>query len=534
MNSIAPSFTDDVAEALTIEGLGLEIQGSRILSDIDLNLRSGEITALAGPNGAGKSSVVKSISGYYRAAQAASFRVVGRDIALPCDPRAVHNAGLRVVHQELGLIDEFSTFDNVMMGQIELSNATGVRRVAWSKDVQAIVDSLSGSFDVAVPVRELRPYERVIAAVARASYGGRTAEAMTVLVMDEVTAALPAEEIEVLLVRMRDVARSGVAVLFVTHHFDEIFESADSVVVIRDGRVSAHRRMNELTMRSLSELVFAGSAPEHPSAAQAEGRTAGSPLRAPRVGERCRVTALGVCGKRVQNVDLGLAPGQILGVTGRIGSGKSELGRIMAGQQKPLSGVVELNGVNLWSRDGASTRAGIGYVPQDRERQGVIPDMTLSENLHLGYRSATDGPGSLLWNDRRVQRADRVLLRENKVVPPKPHVLIKTLSGGNQQKIVFLRAVAAEPEVLVVDEPTIGVDLAARAHLHAMLRTRAAQGAAILMISSEAEEILEVADLVAVLDGGRMGDWMEPASLTVARLEAMVAAGNSTDKNDNE
>lgn len=530
MTATAQADREPAAEAfLSIEDLELDIQGNPVLRGLNLTVSRGEITALVGPNGAGKSSVIKCLSGYHRGAHATSFTVNGKQIAFPCDPRLVHHAGLRVVHQDLGLVDDFSTLDNVTLGQNDLRNATRVRRAAWGREVQQAVESFSGTFDVHVPVRELRPYERVIAAVARAAYGPPGVPPMSVLILDEVTAALPADEIAVLLAHVRDIARSGVAVVFVTHHFEEVFSTANSVVVLRDGTVVAQRPTTGLAMQELTELVFGtgGYSAGNPS----ESMSARPLVEIDRTGEDGpqRVVARGVNGKLVRDLDLTLTAGRILGITGRVGSGKSELGRLMAGQQHPRSGTITYHGKELPDQQGPAHSTEIGYVPQDRDRQGVVHEMTLSENLHLGQVriSSSEKKLSRLWKERRVTKEDEQLLREHLVVPPRPRALIKMLSGGNQQKVVFLRALASDPPVLIVDEPTLGVDIVARAHLHGVLRDRAAAGAAVLVISSEAEEVLEVADQIAIVSDGRLGAWLDPVALTLTSLESLIAAGNT-------
>ncbi|GAC1608882.1 MAG: sugar ABC transporter ATP-binding protein [Mycobacteriales bacterium] len=528
----APAQADraPAAEAfLSIEDLELDIQANPVLRGISLTVSRGEITALVGPNGAGKSSVIKCLSGYHRGARATSFTVNEQRIALPCDPRLVHHAGLRVVHQDLGLVDDFSTLDNVILGQNDLRSVTRVRRSAWGREVQKAVESFSGTFDVHVPVRDLRPYERVIAAVARAAYGPPGVPPMSVLILDEVTAALPGDEIAVLLAHVRDIARSGVAVVFVTHHFEEVFSTADSVVVLRDGTVVVQRPTAGLAMPELTDLVFGAGGhsagdmtePTHTRpVAKISSREDDGPQR---------VVARGVNGNLVEDLNLTLLAGRILGITGRVGSGKSEVGRLMAGQQRSRSGTITYHGREVPDQQGSAHSTEIGYVPQDRDRQGVVHEMTLSENLHLGQAriGTSEKKLSRLWQERRVTKADELLLREHLVVPPRPRALIKMLSGGNQQKVVFLRALASDPPVLIVDEPTIGVDIVARAHLHGMLRDRAAAGAAVLLISSEAEEVLEVADEIAIVSDGRLGAWLDPADLTLTRLESLIAAGNT-------
>lgn len=503
---------------LHVEGLRLAIEGNPVLRGVDLSIPGGRITALAGPNGAGKSSIIKCLSGYYREAEAAQFSIDGAAIEMPSNPKTVRNAGLRVVHQDLGLVPDLSTFDNVALAAIDLAGLRRVPRRAWDASIRSAVEALGGTFDIHRPVRELRPYERVLAAVARASYTEEGGAELAVLILDEVTAALPAEEVEIVLDRMRRVADRGVAVLFVTHHFDEILEVADDLVVAREGRAVVSRPTAGLSMRELTELVF-GEAPI--AAVPTAGGEAAVQEDAPANGESLR--AVGVAGVRVRGVDLALRAGTIIGVTGRVGSGKSELGRLLAGRQQLSAGEVTVASI------GSTPGEVVGYVPQDRDSQGVIRDLSVSENLHLGARGVPGGRGrrSRIWNAGRIRAADRELLVANLVKPPEPDVLMKTLSGGNQQKVMFLRALADDPAVVIVDEPTIGVDVVSRAHLHAMLRSRADAGAAVLIISSEAEEVLSVADGIHVMTDGRLGAALDPASIGLTELEGLVASGGA-------
>ena len=509
---------------LDVSGLTLAIGGNPVLRGVDLRLTAGRITALVGPNGAGKSSIIKCISGYYRDVSATSFTIDGNPLAVPCDPRSVRNAGLRVVHQDLGLVNDLSTFDNVALSAIDLAGLRRVPRKEWHASVTDAIKSLGGDFDIHRPVRELRPHERVLAAVARASHSVAGSAPMSVLVLDEVTAALPADEVEIVLDRMRRISRTNVAVLFVTHHFDEVLDVADTVVVAREGRLVASRPTAGMTTRDVTDLVFFGDTDTSTSRPAGEGATHSATVA---TGPTPGLSAVGLSGIRVRDVDIRFDGGSIVGITGRVGSGKSELGRLLAGLQPATAGNVIVGSTPITAVPRARLGEIIGYVPQDRESQGVIADMTLSENLHLGasFLAGSGARRTRLWNARSIRSRDKAVLTANLVRPPNPDVLMKTLSGGNQQKVMFLRALAVEPEIVIVDEPTIGVDVLSRTHLHAMLRARADAGAAVLIISSEAEEVLTVADSIFIMMDGRLGEPIDPNRITLNELEGLIASG---------
>lgn len=511
---------------LAVRGLTLAIEGNRVLCGVDFEIASGSITALAGPNGAGKSSIVKSITGYYRDAEAEALVIDGVEIAMPSNPKSVRNAGLRVVHQDLGLVGDLSTFDNVALAAIDVGGLRRVPRARWEASVTQAIFSFGGEFDIHRPVRDLRPYERVIAAIARASHSVEGASPLSVLVLDEVTAALPSDEILIVLDRVRKIADSGVAVLFVTHHFDEIVQVADTLIVAREGLVTAFQPTSGMTTKDVANLVF-GSLPEI-VVPEVPRQSADAP-RERQTSHEGQLTAMKLTGTRIRGVDLILEAGAIVGITGRVGSGKSELARLVAGVQRPLGGSITVGDHVPAEISGSRRGELIGYVPQDREAEGVVAEMTLSENLHLGARSLLSAAGSStrMWNVRRIRSADRQLLSANLVRPSNPDALMKTLSGGNQQKVLFLRALASNPPVIVVDEPTIGVDIVSREHLHDILRARARAGAAILIVSSDVEEILGVADSVVIMTDGRLGNHLDPTTLSLNSLEALVASGGA-------
>lgn len=347
---------------------------------------------------------------------------------------------------------------------------------------------------------------------------------MSVLVLDEVTAALPADEVQIVLDRLRRVAVTGVAVLFVTHHFDEIVEVADDLIVVRDGRVTSHGPTRDLTTDAIAELVF-GGVPLVTETAISSPAGAIDP-------STHRLDAQHLSGRRVRDVNLRVEGGTIVGITGRVGSGKSELGRLLSGRQPVTAGAVTVGDRVLGDMPLGALAGTLGYVPQDRASQGVIREMSLSENIHFSARSLPGRGGSRtrLWSDRRLREHDAALLSKHHVHPARPEVLMRALSGGNQQKLLFLRALISAPGIVIVDEPTIGVDVLSRAHLHAMLRERADAGAAVLVISSDAEEVLAVSDTVRVMTDGHLGEPIDAATTSVAVLEAHIASGGVNER----
>ncbi|WP_053227860.1 sugar ABC transporter ATP-binding protein [Solirubrobacter soli] len=507
--------------ALEIRGLSKSFGGARALDDVSLTLRRGEIHALLGENGAGKSTLIKVLAG-----------VVARDAG-----SVDAHAGLAFVHQDLGLIDELSVAENIALelgyerrhGLISFS-ATRRRVAALLADVGVDVssDALVGT---------LAQDQKVMVAVTRAVSAGAGA-----IVLDEVSSSLPAPEMARLAASLRAARNTGVAYIYVTHRLEEVFDLADRVTVLRDGRRVATA---DVASTSHDELVgwILGDALETP------------PTEARPLGD----VALRVSGP----VAFDVRAGEILGICGLIGSGSRDVARLLGGATKPLRATrpaappalaaaapvaaaapaappalaaaapVAAAAASLPTRAAppptaalfgrplplgdpfALSRAGVAYVPGDRVREGAVADLSVRENLFLARRP---------W---RGEHAQAETLSKRFDVRPRGAVEqpLSALSGGNQQKVIFARALRGKPRLLVLDDPTAGVDVGSRLQLHGFLRECAGDGAAVVLASTDFEEIAAVADRALVMRHGRVADELSREQLTAERL-ARAAYGS--------
>jgi ribose transport system ATP-binding protein len=491
--------------ALEIRGLSKAYGGARALDDVSLTLRRGEIHALLGENGAGKSTLIKVLAG-----------VVDRDAgSIECD------AGLAFVHQDLGLIDELSVAENIALELGYARHRGLISFAATRRRVAALLAAVGVDVSPDAPVASLAQDQKVMVAVTRAVSAGAG-----VIVLDEVSSSLPAPEMARLAASLRAARPTGVAYIYVTHRLDEVFDLADRVTVLRDGRRVATADVASTTHDELVGWIL-GDAPETPVSGSRE------------LGD----VALRVDG----DVSFTVRAGEILGICGLIGSGSRDVARLLGGATSPpgeraASDRVrgnEVRRVHRGFRDeagspghGAATatlfgrslplgdpfalaRAGVAYVPGDRVREGAVADLSVRENLFLARRP------------RRNETALAAALAKRFDVRPRDasERPLSSLSGGNQQKVIFARALHGRPRLLVLDDPTAGVDVGSRAQLHGFLRECAAEGAAVVLASTDFEEVAVVADRALVMRHGRVAEELAREQLTPERL-ARAAYGS--------
>ncbi|WP_261575045.1 sugar ABC transporter ATP-binding protein [Frankia gtarii] len=482
-------MSNSSSPALRVVNLAKTFGGARALKDISLEIAPGEIHGLVGENGSGKSTFVKILSGYHSPEPGGVIEVGGNELSFG-KPADSHAAGLRFVHQDLGLIDDLNCAENLALGR-GFDTAFG-RRIRWRSEHEAARRALAAlgyEIDVRRPIGRLSVSERTAIAVARAvsDHGGRT----HVIVLDEPTVNLPKAEIQRLFRLLRLIRDRGVALIFISHHLEEIFELADRVTVLRDGEVVVSRSVTELNHDSLIELMLGRALRAVRSDARA---AAGAPV----------LTASGVCGQVVQDVDLTVHAGEVVGVAGITGSGRDELARLIAGSA-PFTGRVAIDGEPLRSnRPDLFIRAGVVGVPAERTVNAALPDHSVRENLTISHLAPYSSFGLLR---RSAERTDvRTLLEKFDIRPARPEQPIDSLSGGNQQKVMIARAMRLGPKVLVLDEPTQGVDVGAQAELHRLVRASVENGLGVLACSSSSEELSEIADRVLIMRSGRVVD----------------------------
>jgi ribose transport system ATP-binding protein len=483
---------------------------TRALSSVSLEISAGEVHALVGQNGSGKSTLIKLLAGFHEPENGSVVAVEGTPVPLG-HPAASREAGFRFVHQDLALVNDLSVVENLGLGRGFSTGFGG--RIRWRqerREATSMMRELGFELDVRRPVGELAQAERTGVAIARALWDWQ-ADAK-VLVLDEPTAALPSAEVEVLFAAIRRVAERGLGVLYVSHRLDEIFAIADRVTVLRDGRkvgTFGTEKMAEGRLVSLmiGEAVLRSDAPARPRG--------GSPV----------LEAFGLSGKQVRGVDFNAYAGEVLGFVGLTGSGREEILELIFGARR-RGGVVRVLGSDVPIGDPrASVARGIALVPADRHRQGVVLEMSVKENSTLtGLKPFRTRLGAIR---RRLELAEvRTWLARLDVRPPDPAKTLFHLSGGNQQKVVLGKWLRLGPRVLLLDEPTQGIDIGAKALIHGLIRQAADEGAAVVVATSDDEEICDVCDVVYVLLDGQLVAERRRSELSVDELGLLKLGGS--------
>jgi ribose transport system ATP-binding protein len=500
----ASSVAEDHSATLELRSMRKSFGATLALRDVDLTLRAGEVHALLGQNGSGKSTLIKMLAGYYRPDGEPTASVQGTPFALGHADSA-RDAGLRFVHQDLAVIPDLDVTDNLALG----GRYVGRRWLADGRErraAQELLDRLGIAIDSRSLMRDLGPAEQTMVAVARALRGDP--EAVRVLVLDEVTAALPEDQVEIVFALVRRIRDMSGTVLFVTHRLEEVPQVADRVTVLRDGaRVTTidiagvgHEELVELVVGRPLEQFY----PEPPT---------------PR--EDVLMTARGLRGDTVRDVSFDLHRGEIVGVAGLDGSGREELPYLLFGASPITNGELAVGAtVHRRLSPAKAIAAGLALVPADRAKQGSTPEFSLRENLTL--------PRIPMGRWRRLsrrteQREVSGWLERLNVVPPDPEAALATLSGGNQQKVVLARWLRCDPDVLVLDEPTQGVDVGAKAAIYDLIAERTRNGtAAVLIASTDYEELAAISDRVLVLHGGRVTAEIHRDQLSSEAISARV------------
>ena len=473
--------------ALDVRGASKTFGTQRVLHDVALQIQAGEVRALVGENGSGKSTLVKILAGYHIPDEGASITVGGRSVT-PHQPGASDDAGLRFVHQELALVGSLSTVENLGLGRGYGSRSGGpIRWAQRRRDAQGVMADLGYHFDVRRPIIQLEASERTAVAVARAVSPHRSPP--QVLVLDEPTANLPGVEVARLFALVRRVRDSGIAILFISHHLNEVFDLADSVTVLRGGTLVATKPVSEVTETGLIEMMVGHEV------SRSRSRPA-SP------GGQVLLSVDGLGGHSVHGIDLRVTAGEIVGVAGITGSGREALASLLFGGSA-RQGSVSVDGTALPpNRPDLSIKAGMALIPADRNKNAVIHGHDVSENLSIA-RPADFVRGRVFR--RRLESVEvSTWLRRLDVRPPEPRKPLSQLSGGNAQKVVLARWLRLTPKVLILDEPTQGVDVGAKEDIHQRIEDAAAHGCAVIVCSTDSEELARLCTRVVVLVRGRI------------------------------
>jgi ribose transport system ATP-binding protein len=511
-------------ELLSISNVSKRFGGVRALDDVDFDLRHGEIHALLGENGAGKSTVVKVLAGVVNR-DAGDVRVQGHDLPLRFLPADITDAGVAFVHQDLGLLDHLSVAENIALSVGYQRRRGGL--IAFGATERRVADDLARlrlQIDPRAPVRALTQDEKVMVAVARAfSLDARA------IVLDEVTSSLTAPEAARLADALRSTRDAGLGIVYVTHRIDEIFGLADRVTVLRDGRRVVTADVVDTDHDQLVEWILGAEA-----TAAVDG-TAAHRRRPRDAGKEPLLLVHELEGPGIaEAVSFTIGEGEILGVCGLVGCGARELAGLLGGALLPSAGEASLDGESLPLGHPARLRERrCTYVPGDRQGAGGVFNLSVRENLFI-KRLNGGGQRDAVIRRPRAERADAQRLADRFDIRPRGRVdqPLASLSGGNQQKAILGRSLRSAPRLLVVDDPTAGVDIGSRAQVHAIIRDAAEHGAAVLLASTDFDEVAVQADRALVMWHGRVCAELSGAQLTsnnLARASYGRARGAATE-----
>ena len=486
---------------LRMRGIGKLFPGVEALAGVDFALRSGSVHAIVGENGAGKSTLMKILNGVY-APSSGSIEISGQVVTLR-KPVDAQRHGIQMVYQELNLAPDLTVAENIFLGRMphkfgfvqkkQLHAAAAARLAELGANIAP--DKLTG--DLSISQQQLVEIAKAYAASPR------------MIVLDEPTSSLSEHEAAALFAVIAKMKAAGIAIVYISHRLPEILAIADDVTVLRDGRMIVSQPISGVTAEEMIRLMV--------------GRDVQTifPKVPAEIGEVVlEVSKLGD-GVHCHDVSFDVRAGEILGLTGLVGAGRSEAAKAIYGLLPALSGSVKIKGAQLQLGSvETAVAAGIVYVPEDRKREGIVPSMTVRENISLAILRQLSSLAGVKHRAERDVVAD--YCRDFAIAPPDPERKISLLSGGNQQKAVISKCLAAKPLVLILDEPTRGVDVGAKAEIHRIIGGLAQAGVAVIMISSELPEVLGVSDRVVVMRDGYSHPVYDRASVNEELIMALA------------
>ena len=468
---------------LEVKNVTKTYPGVVALDHVSFDVEEGEILALIGENGAGKSTVIKTISGAIEA-DSGEIIIDGKSFT-KLNPTTAKNAGIGVVYQELNLVPSLSIMENIFLGDRVGSRRLGPNFREMKKRSEEIMSDLGVKIDVSTQVQMLSTAQMQIVEIAKA-----VVKNCRVLIMDEPSASIPMAEVENMFRIVRRLKEKGVAVIYISHRLEELFELCDRVTVFRDGQYVITRNVADITKKDLIKYMIGRELTEKFPEREA---VPGEPV----------LEVRDLCGNGDFHIDLTLRRGEILGLAGLVGAGRTELAKMLCGDVKPDSGEIIIRGKPLKAASAADgVKAGIGLVPEDRKLEGVFLNYTIEWNIPVMSLKRISRFGFM--NFRELDRLTNTYVETLDIKTPSVKQEVRNLSGGNQQKVVVAKVLAAENEILIFDEPTRGIDVGAKQEIYRLMNGLVEQGKSILMISSEMEELLGMSDRIIVLHEGRV------------------------------
>jgi rhamnose transport system ATP-binding protein len=489
---------------LAVTEIAKSFAGVRALSGISFDLASGEVHALVGENGAGKSTLIRIITGA-ETADAGTIVIAGHDVP-QMDPHQAQRLGIAAIYQQPALFPDLTVAENIALA---LEGGHLFRRVDWRgrRDRAAmLLDRVGASIDPDRLVGSLTMPEQQLVEIAKAI--GTNAR---ILIMDEPTASLSEREVQRLFDVIRTLRGQGVGIVYISHRLEEIEAIADRITILRDGRSMTTRPASELSRADIIKLMVGR---EVVFTAMPQGQLEAGAIA-------LELDGVGQTESGVHDVSLHVRHGQIVCLAGLVGSGRSELAEIVFGLRPADSGEIRIDGTARRIESPLhAIRAGVGYLPEDRRRHGVILEMSVAANISLAHLADVASGGLIDAARERTSAAEYV--ERFRIKTPDTAAPVETLSGGNQQKVALARWLSISPTVLVLDEPTQGVDIGSKAEIHSLVRELAARGLAVLVISSELSEVLALAHRILVMRAGTLVGELSPRDATQDAVLALA------------
>lgn len=492
--------------ALAVNDLGIQFDGKWVLEDVSLTFEPGRVHGLIGHNGSGKSTLIKILAGYHT--PSAGTVMMDGSSTTGADPSTIHRLGLRFVHQDLGLISEFTALENMGVGGTYSRGGAGV--IDWKRQarrLKAVLDSFGADIPLDVPVHRLSAVQRSLVSIARAVETGEEQENPTrFLVLDEPTTALEGPEVDHLFDVVRSLCRSGIGVIYVSHNLRDVLALSSSISVLRNGHLvetfdDKKVTHDELVIAMLGDTL---SAAEHTPFSVVASNSDGS-------RERREVPCMSVRGLRselLRGVDIELRPGECVCVMGLSGSGREQIAYALAGAVPSQAEAMSVDGSEVTGlRPHTCSSHRVALVPGNRMPGSIIPDFSVRENLSLVSLDRHRGP--LLSVQRKSERSStQAWIERLEIGPDDAEYRTRNLSGGNKQKVIMAKWLETDPLIMLIDEPTAGVDIGAAQKILSELRALVAEGRSLLITTSEIDDTLVVADRVLILNGGRISHEM--------------------------
>lgn len=482
--------------------------GNKVLKNVQFSLEKGEIHALMGENGAGKSTLMKIMAGIY-SRDSGTIEVKGQAVEFT-SPKQAEAAGIAVIHQELNVLPHLSIAENLFLGKEETFGRTGILKTKdMEKKTRKILADLGLDIDPASPASTLSVGKQQIVEIAKA-----LSVDAEVIIMDEPTAALTDREIDTLFATIRQLQKQGVSFIYISHRMEEIFSLCDRITILRDGEYVGERKISETSFEEIVQMMV--------------GRELGErfPERNSIIGE-VKLAVKGLSRKDCfEDVSFELRKGEILSIAGLMGAGRTEVVQSLFGYKKLDAGTIEFDGRPIKIDNPKKAKEiGIGYVTEDRKSEGLIVDFTVEENVSMTNFSSISKNG-LISKKKERSLYDQMVKRLG-IRTSGPEQSAKSLSGGNQQKVVIAKWLGIEPELLILDEPTRGVDVGAKKEIYSIINELAERGVAILMISSELPEVIGMADRVLVMHEGKVTADLPKNEMTQERIMHYATGGGN-------